>query len=68
MQDLVDKLQGKVKSYKRQCEEAVSARGSEDACGHLTSTAGPRRSAARWDASSRSGLLHRWAVDSPVLP
>lgn len=28
MQDLVDKLQSKVKSYKRQCEEAVSALGS----------------------------------------
>lgn len=28
MQDLVDKLQSKVKSYKRQFEEAVSALGS----------------------------------------
>lgn len=46
MQDLVDKLQSKVKSYKRQFEEAVSTLGGQasgivhDASGELISTAG----------------------------
>ena len=71
MQDLVDKLQSKVKSYKRQFEEAVSARGSgslgpstsQDASGHPTSTAGP----SQWACQQRSGLFHLWAVVSPAV-
>lgn len=71
MQDLVDKLQSKVKSYKRQFEEAVSARGSgslgpstsQDASGHPTSTAGP----SQWGCQQRSGLFHLWAVVSPAV-
>lgn len=46
MQDLVDKLQSKVKSYKRQFEEAVSTLGGQisrtvqDTSGELLSAAG----------------------------
>lgn len=49
MQDLVDKLQSKVKSYKRQFEEAVSALApghlepwGQDACGDPTFSSWPR--------------------------
>ena len=65
MQDLVNKLQSKVKSYKRQFEEAVSARESgslgpstsQDSGGHPTSTAGPvSGDASNGQACSISGL------------
>lgn len=49
MQDLVDKLQSKVKSYKRQFEEAVSTLGSRagpDTSGELLSAAGLARKAS----------------------
>lgn len=51
MQDLVDKLQSKVKSYKRQFEEAVSTPGlgpgtGQDTCGNPTAVLAPG-SAAR---------------------
>lgn len=62
MQDLVDKLQSKVKSYKRQFEEAVSTRGQapaivHDASGELISTAGLAAQEA-----SVAGCIKRWQL------
>lgn len=45
MQDLIDKLQSKVKSYKRQFEEAVSARPHCALLGQGTALAFPRAAA-----------------------
>lgn len=63
MQDLVEKLQSKVKSYKRQFEEAVSVLGldpggqvlpGQDACGTQLK-AGPRQEASSCQPYSTSG-------------
>lgn len=61
MQDLVDKLQSKVKSYKRQFEEAVSTLGS----GHPEWVRVPRNSVLA-AAPGPSGDL--WPGEKSVQP
>lgn len=67
MQDLVEKLQSKVKSYKRQFEEAVSVLGldpgglvlpGQDACGTQLQSWPQAR------GQQLSALLHLWDMAS----